>query len=123
MNILNSQQQLDILTLSQQLHRSVPEQFLATHQGIIESIICGILLRNRIDDHHRIERLAGIRIERVVVRIAAILADPDASVWFFAALDRYDLCGMPFPGFGEDIQETRATEFAEAADIPGLHRA
>lgn len=83
----------DFLSIAGKLERSLPETFLSTHPRFVRFAICGMLFRHGIEDPDLVRTVSGEPIENVVLGIASILADPEASVRYFAALDQLDSDG------------------------------
>lgn len=90
MNFIQDHPSFDVRSVATKLERSLPPSFLATHPDFVSNALCGILFRNGIEDSGRIEAISGKSIEQTVFGIADILADPESSVRYFAALDQFE---------------------------------
>jgi hypothetical protein len=85
-------------TLSAKIHHleavlraDAPGELLDKYSGFVGSVICGLMLREGLDDPDMIRMASGSEREQVVQRISRILTDPYASDWYFSALDRLSI--------------------------------
>lgn len=74
--------------INQQLTNAVPRLLRELYPDFAKLVMCGALFREGLEDSALVHRVAGMRKDRVVLRIIRILQDVHASRCYFELLDR-----------------------------------
>ena len=77
-------------TIARRVRHAAPASLLENHPGLMETVLCGLLLKQGFRNPSTIKQIAGDSLEKIQPRISRILDDTDSSVWYFSMLDSLD---------------------------------
>ena len=76
--------------VARRIRHATPSGLLETHPGLVETVLCGLLLKQGCRNPTTIQQIVGESLEDIQPHIDRILDNPESSVWYFSMLDSLD---------------------------------
>lgn len=86
--------QVSISDMLEFIRGRVPGDLVSAHRGIVETVLCGVLLMEGVESRRGLEAVLGVSFPTVKSRISRLLEDSRASVWYFGMLDEVNQAFM-----------------------------